>query len=117
MKLHTSLLILFLLCSIASFAQPVWSPQVRATREARWMQDSLHLTAEQLQKANPILLNYQQQMDKNSGDDKKQHQLMKGKDAALKAILDKEQFKKYYRREEQIRALPKPNRSGPHQAY
>jgi hypothetical protein len=117
MKPYNCLLIACLLCTATSFAQPVWSPKVRATREAKWMQDSLHLTPDQLQMANPILLNYQEQMDKNSGNDKKQHDLMKKKDSALKAILDKGQFKKYYRREEQIRALPKPNHSGPHQPY
>ena len=117
MKPAKFLIVIVMCCAIGAAAQPVWSPEVRAKREAQWMQDSLHLTAEQLQKVTPILLTYQQQMDQNSGAGKKQQQLMKKKDSALKEILAKEQYKKYYRREKQIRALPKPNHSGPHQPY
>jgi hypothetical protein len=81
------------------------------------MQDSLHISPEQLEKVKPVLLNYQLAMDSSYGDDKKQAQVMKEEDRSLKSILDKEQFKKYYRREEQVRSLPKRPRSGPHQPY
>src|SRR5208283_1466738 len=97
---HHILLIICLLSAVASVAQPVWSPSVRAKREAQWMQDSLSPSPEQMQQVNPILLRYQQEMDKSFGDDKKQHALMMEKDHALKAILNKDQYKKYYRREE-----------------
>ena len=111
------LLFIFLFFTFASNAQPVRSPKARATAESQWMQDSLHTTAAQMEKINPILLNYQQQMDQNYGNDKKQKDLMQEKDSSLKGILSKEQYKIYYRREEQIRALPKRNHTGPHQPY
>ena len=117
MRLNQFLLFILLFCTLASNAQPVWSPKVRATREAQWMQDSLHITTGQLEKAKPILLTYQQKMDQNNGNDKKQKELMHEKDRSLKDILDKEQYKKYYRREQQIRSLPKRPLSGPHQPY
>jgi len=81
------------------------------------MQDSLHLTTEQMQKVSPVLLNYQQKVDLSGNAVKKNKALMQHKDAEMKAILNKEQYKKYYRRENQIRALPKPNHSGLHQPY
>ena len=117
MKPGNFLLVLILVCSVAVSAQPVWSPQVRAKKDAEWMHDSLHMTPAQMEKANPILLNYQQEMDQTGGSAVKSHELMKKKDAAMKSILNKEQYKKYYRREKQIRAIPKPNYKGPHQPY
>ena len=81
------------------------------------MQDSLHLTTEQMQKVNPVLLNYQKNIDLSGNAVKKNKALMQHKDAEMKTILNKEQYKKYYRREKQIRAIPKPNHSGPHQPY
>lgn len=117
MKPGNCLLALLLICSVAVSAQPVWSPQLRATRYAEWMRDSLHLSTEQLEKVKPVLLNYEQHIDLAGKDTKRNHALMQEKDKAMKSILDKEQYKKYYRREKQIRALPKPNYKGPHQPY
>ena len=106
-----------LLFTITSYAQPVHSPKYRADAETQWMQDSLHLSAEQLTKVKPIVLYYQQHMDQNSSDTKRQHALMSLKDRDLKAILDKKQYKIYYRREKQIRALPKRDPNARHQPY
>ena len=81
------------------------------------MRDSLHLTAAQVQKASPVSLNYQLQMDNAHGASKKEHAAMKKKDAGMKSVLTATQYKKYYRREKQIRALPKRDQTGRHQAY
>jgi len=112
-----SFILAILLFSVVSHAQPVHSPKARAEAETQWMQDSLHLSSSQLSKVQPILLSYQQQIDLNSSDSNRQHALMSEKDHDLKAILDKKQYKIYYRREKQIRALPKRDPNARHQAY
>ncbi len=98
----------YLFAADRSFAQPVWSPAVRSEREMQWMKDSLHLTKLQVEKITPISLDYQRNMDKAAQPDyatrgKRQHPLMRQKDAEMKAILTKKQFDKYYRRELLIR--------------
>ena len=110
MKLRYLLLILCASASITSFAQPVWSPQKRSEMEMEWMRDSLHLTPAQQQKASPVSLRFQQQLDNAHGSSKKEQAAMKKKDAAMRSIFTSAQYKKYYRREKQIRALPKPDR-------
>jgi len=85
--------------------------------EMEWMRDSLHLTPAQVPRATVVSGNYQQQMDNAHGSTKKERAAMKRKDAAMKKILTSAQYKKYYRREKQIRALPKPNHTGQRQAY
>ncbi len=82
-----------------------------------WMRDSLHLEPAQEKKVRPISIDFQKQMDLASGSEQKQHELMRKKDAAMKHILNHEQYKLYYRREQEIRARPKPDRGGKHQAY
>jgi len=109
--------IIFFCTVSSSYAQPVRSPKARADAEAHWMHDSVHLTPAQMSKIQPILLNYQQQMDNSGKDDKKQHALMAGKDRDIKKILDQRQYKIYYRREEQIRALPKRDPNARRQPY
>ena len=103
-------------CTLSN-AQPVRSPKARADADARWMHDSLHLSSQQFSKVQPVLLNYQQQMDESSNDAKKQSTLMAKKDADIKPILNRWQYKVYYRREEQIRALPKRDPGARHQPY
>lgn len=106
MNIRYSLILLLLLCSYATFAQPRYSPEVRSKREIQWLQDSLHINASQLNKISSISLKYQQQMDKAADQPdktKKQAKLMKKKDAEMKAILDKGQYQRYYKREELIR--------------
>ena len=117
MKLYRLLPAMFVLFSFASYAQPVWSPGKRAEMEEQWMQDSLHITPAQLQKISPVVLRYQQEKDKAKDSDKRQQQLIREKDKAVKAILDKDQYKLYYRREKRIRAMPKRVYTGGHQPY
>ena len=117
MKLSGSLLAICLWFSFSAAAQPVWSPQKRAQIEMEWMRDSLHLTPVQEKKAGSVVLNFQKQMDGASGSEKKQHELMRKKDVVMQRILNPEQYKLYYRREQEIRSRPKPNHTGKHQAY
>lgn len=118
MKLTTGILSLLLFCSFASFAQPRYSPEVRAEKEAQWMTDSLHITPEQSKKVHDISLTYNQQMDKASQlpskqKDKAQQHLINKKDADLKTILNKEQYRKYCKWGKQIRKMGKIQYSGP----
>jgi len=94
---------LLLFWSSVSFAQPRWSGEIRAKRLTEWMRDSLHLSQDQLAKASKIELRYEQQIDKSSESpatrDKVQQKLMSQKDADMKAVLNKMQYRKYYSRE------------------
>ena len=117
MKLSGVFLAICISLSFSVVAQPVWSPAKRAELEMEWMRDSLHLTAAQEKKVNPVATNFQKQMDAASGAEKKQQELMRKKDAAMRRILNREQYKLYYRREQEIRSRPKPDRGGKHQAY
>jgi hypothetical protein len=109
MKLRYSIVLLFLVCSSVSYAQPRWSPEIRSQREMEWMKDNLHLTETQLEKIKGISLDYQRNMDKAANSEDKntgkkiQHQLIRLKDSDLKAILNKKQYDKYYDRELIIR--------------
>jgi len=101
-----------LLMPVLSFAQPRFSPQVRAERETKWMHDSLQLTENKLQRVMSISLVYNKAMDsvsehsgKNKG--KVQQKLMKKKDADIKGMLTKAQYQRYYKREQMIRAQDK----------
>jgi hypothetical protein len=117
-KLKTGLIFIFLLCTAISFAQPVWSPEVRAERETQWMKDSLNLSPEQLSNVTAINLDYQRDMDKAAaapGKTKKQKQIMHRKDEKLVAIFNKEQYSIYMRREKIVRARAKVKYTGPHQ--
>src|SRR3954466_6546338 len=111
MNIRYSIVFLFLLFSFFhSFAQPRWSPEVRSKREMAWMNDSLNLTKKQLDRIAPISLNYQREMDKATEPDyskrgRKQHELMRKKDADLRGILTKNQYDLYYRRELRIRQV------------
>ena len=99
-----------LLFNFASYAQPMWSPEVRSQREMQWMKDSLHISPEQADKITPLSLSYQQEMDKAGhlpDKTKKQASLGRKKDAQLKAILNKEQYQKYYKKEQIIRKQAK----------
>jgi len=101
-----------LLTPILSFAQPRFSPQVRAEREVKWMQDSLHLSESKLHNIMAISLTYNNAMDSiaehaGKNKDKAQAKLMKKKDAQIKALLTKQQYQRYYRREQMIRMQDK----------
>ena len=120
MKLRICFLFTLIFCAFTSFAQPRYSPGVRADRETQWMTDSLHITAEQSKKAHDISLEYNQKMDDASHlpgkqKTKAQQRLERKKDADLKAILNKEQYEKYYRREKVIRSHANMQYKGPHQ--
>ncbi len=102
------LAIAFLLFAMPAYCQPRWSPEVRSERELKWMKDSLHLTHSQLAKIEPVSLKFQRDMDDAAVPDyanrgKKQHPLMRQKDADYKAILTPRQYEQYYRRELIIR--------------
>lgn len=106
--MRLSQLILLLLCASVSYAQPRWSPEVRAENEARWMRDSLKLPAAKVKKAGSISLIYNRQMDSvnslQQGDKEKMKQdLMCKKDKDIKRLLTKPQYQKYYRRETLLR--------------
>ena len=97
---------LLLFCSLTTWAQPRYSPEVRSKKEIQWLKDSLQINEVQLNKISAISLSYQQDMDKaaNQPDKKKrQARLMKKKDAEMKTILDHGQYIRYYNREELIR--------------
>ena len=114
-------MLILLLGSSAAFAQPVWSPSVRADREVQWMTDSLNITPEQATQLKVISLNYNTRYDKAStskSKDKVRKMLMSRKDADIKKILNKEQYAHYYRREKQIREIEKNKiTTGPHRPY
>ena len=115
----------FILCcllglSYQSFAQPVYSPEVRAKNEVSWMKDSLALPQDKLDKISKISLDYNQNMDKASelpGKAKAQQKLMKKKDAAIKVLLDKTQYQKYCKKEKMIRDRGKIIYKGNRQPY
>ena len=106
MKLSKYILVLLFLMPFTSFAQPRYSPEVRSKKEIQWLQDSVHITADQTSKISGISLTYQQQMDKAAelpDKIKKQDKLSKKKDAAYKKILTKDQYQRYFKRESMIR--------------
>ena len=110
MKLICSIFLFAMACVFAAHAQPRWSPGVRSQREIKWMQEALHITPGQLSRISGISLGYQQEMDKAAASpdrSKKQARLMRQKDSGLKAILDKEQYREYYKREQAIRKQDK----------
>jgi hypothetical protein len=110
-----------LLFSLQSVAQPRVSPDVRAERETQWMKDSANVTPEQSTKFNKISLAYHQKMDKASemksarAKKKERESLMRKKDSQMKALLSKEQYKKYYAEEKRLRKIEKSqeNMAGP----
>jgi hypothetical protein len=106
---HSHFFILgLLLCSSTSFAQPVWSPETRAERETAWMRDSLNATEAQSVKIKRIELNYNKQIDQvmnKQGQTAKR--LMRKKDKDMKSVLDRDQYARYYRREQEIREVEK----------
>ena len=120
MRLTSGILFLLAFCSVTAFAQPRYSPAVRAEREAQWMSDSLHITPDQSKKVEVVSLSYNQEMDKTvelkgKKKDKARERIMNKKDAGMKAILTKQQYKIYYSREKQGRKAQKPEPKGPHQ--
>ena len=106
MKFSCVALLLVWWCSVASYAQPRYSPEIRSKQEMQWLQDSVHISPGQWAKLSDISVTYQRQMDKAADEKdkvKKQARLMQKKDAAMRAILNKEQYRKYYKRESAIR--------------
>lgn len=117
MKFYCFLLPLILLSAI-SVAQPVWSPEVRAERENKWMKDSLQLRPEKLKKAYDISLSYYKQLDQVAqmrNRKKMQQRIMNKKDAMMKPMLTREQFLIYDRREKVLRKALDVKYTGPHQ--
>ncbi len=119
MKLY-GILFVFLVSSVTCIAQPVWSPEVRAERENKWMKDSLLLSTEKLKRAYDISLSYYRQLDLASESRNKvkmQQRVMDKKDANMKPMLDKKQYQKYYRREKELRRVLNIKYEGRHQPY
>ena len=84
------------------------------------MQDSLRITPDQLGRIGKLSLNYQRRMDKSADlpdKTKKQSRLMQKKDAEMKAILDKVQYRKYFNREQLIRKQDTITYKGTHQPF
>jgi Spy/CpxP family protein refolding chaperone len=98
---------LFLCYCATGFAQPRYSPGVRAKREIQWMQDTLHLTQEQANKITAISIDYERNMDKASHSPEKskiQNMLVRKKNKAIKPVLNDDQYQKYLEREKMILA-------------
>jgi hypothetical protein len=108
-------LCVFLISAHVAVAQPVWSPEVRAQRENKWMSDNMHLSHEKLRRAYGISLDYYRQLDKYVNNQKMQETVMHKKDAEMKPLLTKEQYRQYYQREEDLRQKMKVKYTGPHQ--
>jgi len=107
MKLFNGVILLLLLSSVVSLAQPRWSAKLRAKSEIDWMKEDLRLSGEQLTRASVIVQDFHQQMDK-AGEtpetrDKAQQRLMRKKDMDMKALLNKAQYQKYYANQIQMR--------------
>jgi len=120
MKQTLGIILVFICCSFSALCQPMYSPEERSRKEVQWMKDSLTLSGENLDKISKISLEYFRQMDKaaeTKDKDKEQGKLMKQKDKQLKALLNNEQYQKYYRREKEIRRHDKIIYKGPHQPY
>ena len=111
-----------LLNASLSLAQPRYAPDVRAARETRWMQDNLHLTSTEISKAGNINLDFNKEMDKiiaiadTNARNKKQRQLLHQKNVSMKAILNRNQYQQYLKREEEQERLEqrRAHNKGPH---
>jgi hypothetical protein len=114
-------LLLLLVCLWSTtLAQPLYSPGERARRDKEWVTDSLHVTPEQAEKIYNISLDYNQKKDVAAQNPKQKQKkwalLMRKKDAAVKSVLNnEEQYKKYMRREKEIRRRESIIYKGPHQ--
>ncbi len=111
-----------ILCTIGAHAQPVWSAEVRAERNANWYRDSLQMKGEALAKCSAIDLKYQQKIDKESEKsgqykNKTKTHFLRKKDAEMKAIMNAEQFQRYMRREKEIRRQMNIKYEGFYQPY
>lgn len=114
MKRAHFLILGLLLSSSVGFAQPVWSPETRAERETAWMRDSLNVTEAQAVKINRIELTYHQQMDKvGDKNGRSAKTLRRKKDKDMKALLNKKQYQRYYRREEAMREVERKKKVDP----
>ena len=101
---------LFVLCSVNAHAQPAWSPELRAENEVKWMKDSLKLSVIQLKKIHYISLKYNRSRDSiNISENKKKEQIKqqldRKKDAEIKSLISKEQYQKYFKREQEMRKI------------
>ena len=112
MKLGLAMFTLFFLLNTSlSFAQPRYAPNVRAARETQWMQDSLHLAPTEISKACNINLDFNEEMDKTIAitdtnvRNKKRRQLLYQKNVSMKAILSRDQYQKYLKREDEQERL------------
>ena len=122
MRLFINSILLVVLCSAASFAQPVYSPEVRAGQEMKWMQDSLQLAPAQAEKLKVITLAYHTNMDKANKSKSTLHKtrtqskLMQKKDADVKTVLhNKAKYNHYYKHEQEVRRQARVTYKGPHQ--
>lgn len=115
---------IFSLTFSAAIAQPRYSPGERARREVEWMTDSLHISKAQGEKISAISLKYNEEMDKAAQTTvkakklKAQKALMVRKDADVKKILNSDaSYKRYMRREKNLRALDAIEPKGKYQPY
>jgi hypothetical protein len=112
---------LFSCTATIAIAQPRYAPAIRAQREAEWMRDSLGVSPAVAAKDSVISQRYNEQMDKASElqsptKDKKKQQLMRKKDADIKALLhNNAQYQRYMRRERELRRIDALEYTGPHQ--
>ncbi len=122
MKLRTRFLCIFSLLSLVSTAQPEWSPAVRAERDTAWLKDSLHLDPAKLQKSYTLSVAYHTSKDKakqtgGKNKDKNVRKLEQARDADFKKLLTKEQFARFYRREQMARKREKIKYDNQHRPY
>ena len=122
MKLRNLFLCLFLLLSVASTAQPEWSPGARAEQDTTWLRDSLHLDAAKLQKSYSLSVVYHTSKDKakqagGKNKDRNVRKLEQNRDADFKKLLTKDQFARFYRREQMARRREKIKYDNQHRPY
>lgn len=99
---------LLLICSGAR-AQPRYSPEKRAEKEVKWIHDSLHVSDVKLKKIKDILLAYNRKADSinDAGGkykERNQQKLRKKKNTDIRSLLTKEQYSRYYKREQLVLA-------------
>ena len=114
--------VLQLFCSVCIIAQEMQprSPKERAERQTNWMQKNLALTEEQNKKAYEINLKHALQIDgaMNDAPGRDRREEIRGinirKDAALKLVLNVDQYQKYLAHEQEMREQSNEMNPGMH---
>jgi Spy/CpxP family protein refolding chaperone len=102
-------LLLVLVASKTFGQRPHMTPEARTERQIDWMQRNLMLTEEQNKRVHGVLLHYARQADENVRDNPKgpdrrmeRQDIIKDRDAAIKAVLTGEQYTHYRQHEKEV---------------